>query len=122
MIELDYARRSERRAVDLPVDLMQKRWDDPLGHRVSDISPYGAWVQTSLPLAVGEQVVMSFTPPGAKQPWELFGCVKRQRRGKDSGMAVEFVGLSRAERWKLTRQLRGLPPAHSRRVHVCSRV
>jgi len=117
MIEHNYARRSDRRATDVPCDLVRRTWDQPVRHRVTEMSPHGVWIQTSFPLRVGEQVVLSFAPPRGRQPSEMtvFAQVTRsvrpcKREGKPvGGMALEFIDLTKTERRTLQRGLRGLP-------------
>ena len=116
MIELDYSRRSQRRYSELPMELIQAGWDEPLGHRIQDISAHGAWVRSSLTLPVGHELVVSFTTPATGRVWTLFAEVRRSHRGV--GFAVEFVNLSRGERWELTRELRGLTALEQCRSHV----
>lgn len=118
MIEHNYARRSDRRATDVPCDLVRRTWDQPVRHRVTEMSPHGVWIQTSFPLKPGEQVVLSFAPPRGKQLQELtvFAKVTRAVRARAytgpsyGGMALEFIDLSKRERRVLQRGLRGLPP------------
>ncbi len=117
MIEHNYARRSDRRATDVPCDLVRRTWDQPVRHRVTEMSPHGVWIQTSFPLRPGEQVVLSFAPPRGRRPQELtvFAKVTRAvrpstRRGPSyGGMALEFIDLTKTERRVLQRGLRGLP-------------
>jgi hypothetical protein len=112
MLELDYCRRAERRSVDLPCELVRSDCDEPLGHRLTDMSAYGAWVRTSLPMDIGDGLVLVVTMPDAGEVI-LFGeVVRRARRGMPQGMGVEFVGLSRHERARLLMSLRGLDQRH----------
>ncbi len=117
MIEFNYARRSDRRATDVPCELVRRTWDEPIRHQVTEMSPHGVWIQTSFPLAVGEQVVLSFTPPKRSHRHELtvFAQVIRSVRARESdgvrsgGMALQFVDLGKTERRTLQQSLRGLP-------------
>ena len=122
MIEFDYARRSQRRTIDLPCDLVGRDWDRPLCHRIVDLSPHGAWVRTALPLQPGEQVVVGFRPPKWERELSLFATVKRSvragRGGARNGMALEFLDLTRAERRLLQHSLKGLPTTEACRHHV----
>ena len=118
MIEHNYARRCDRRATDVPCELVRRTWDRPVRHRVTEMSPHGVWIQTTFPLRVGEQVVLSFAPPRGRQPRELtvFAEVTRavrpnKRAGMPlGGMALEFIDLSKPERRLLQRSLQALPP------------
>jgi hypothetical protein len=107
MLDLDYARRAQRHAVDLPCELVRADCDEPLGHRVTNLSGFGAWVRTSLPMRVRERLVIVLKPPDAGE-MVLFGEVIRRSRA-DQGMAIEFVGVSREERARLLGSLGGLP-------------
>ncbi len=119
MLELDYARRGERREVDVMCDVVARNWDEPLRYRATDMSPNGMWLQTSFPLDVGESMVVTFAAPNGAA-MQLFGRVVRSVRvhekngRRESGMGVELVGLSGGERRALRRGLKGLPSARRR--------
>ena len=83
MLEMHYARRAQRRSVELPVELMTRDWDEPVLHRMTDISPYGIWVKTSFPRAIGERIVVCFDAPHG-QELTVFAEVTRRvpRRGR----------------------------------------
>ncbi|MCA9621439.1 MAG: PilZ domain-containing protein [Myxococcales bacterium] len=113
MLELHYARRAQRRTVELPVELMTRDWDEPVLHRMTDISPYGVWVKTSFPRAIGERIVMSFMSPHGKELTvfaEVTRRIAKRARRRESGMGLEFVDLGQRDRVALHRALRGLPP------------
>jgi PilZ domain len=109
MLELQYARRSQRRSIDLPCELVERRWDEPVNHRVTDISQFGVWVRTSFPLPVEENVVLSFLLPGGDEEITVFARVSRVidhgRRG-ERGMALEYVDLTQSQRIELAKALR----------------
>jgi hypothetical protein len=117
MIEFNYARRTDRRATDVPCDLVRRTWDEPIRHTVTEMSPHGVWIKTSFPLHVGEHVVLSFSPPKRSKKEELtvFARVIRSVQARESdgvrrgGMALQFVDLSKTERRTLQQSLRGLP-------------
>ncbi|MBI4705983.1 MAG: PilZ domain-containing protein [Deltaproteobacteria bacterium] len=121
---LTHNRRAQRRAVDIPCELIARSCDEPINHRASDMTPHGVWVDTSFPLDEGAQVVVSFRPPRATVPGEmtLFARVARSIRPRHTGgfrpragMALEFVGVSVTDRKTLRAALRGLPAAPPKR-------
>ncbi len=121
MFELDYARRAERREVDVMCDVVARNWDEPVPYRASDLSPRGMWLDSTFPLEVGEiaHVTVRGTRPG-EAPLELFARVARCTRtlrplgeGR-SGMGLEFLGVAADERTELRRRLRGLAPSRRR--------
>ncbi len=127
MLELHYARRSKRRTVDLHCEVISVASDEPTCQRMTNISPYGAWVRTTFPLKIGERVVLSFKPP-RWQGGELtvFAEVTRSVRVRErdsslthkrghSGMGLEFIDLNGEQRRSMQRGLKGLVPAENRR-------
>ena len=120
MLELHYARRARRRAVDIPCELISREWDEPVLHRVTDISPYGVWVKTSFPRPVGERVVVSFVGPHGRE-LTLFGQVARRLKSRVGGrtrrgMGLEFVDITRGQRIALHWALREMPDQSKARV------
>jgi len=114
MLELDYARRSQRRAVELSCELIERTWDAPIRHEVKDISARGMWVRTSFPLPIGDHVVVSL--PGeiafGRGEMMVFARVTRAAHRRDRGrhgMALEFIDLSKTERRTLASWLRAQP-------------
>lgn len=111
MLELQYARRSQRRSIDMPCQLVERSWDEPVNHRVTDISLYGLWIRTSFPLPTGERVVVSFLAPGIDHEITVFARVARVlQHGKrgERGMGLEYVDLGRDQRIDLAKALRAL--------------
>ena len=117
MLEQNYARRAERRAVDITCEVVASQWDEPLMHRAQDLSPFGMWLRTGLPLEIGNEVVLCFKPPRGLDCEELnvFARVQRVERrhhsGDRSGMGLEFIDMTRAQRRVLQGCLRNLPAA-----------
>ena len=109
-------RQTLRRGVDMNVEVIASPWDAPRKHRILDLSDRGLRVASGTRLPVGEDVVVSFTPPG----WWIFGeltlfaKVKRQTErfgdGRPATMGMEFVDLPQGLRIELKRSLRGVPP------------
>ncbi len=124
MIELDYARRTERREVDILCDVVARNWDEPLRYRITDLSAHGLWIHTSFPLDPGETMVVSFRAPQHDAPMQFFGRVVRNVRvrehdgRRECGMGVELVGASGEERHELRRGLKGLPARRRRSSRV----
>ena len=115
MMDLGYARRAQRRPVDLGCQVIRRGWDEPAAHRLTDLSPYGGWIATAFPLARGEELVMCFEPPrwGGREI-QVFAEVTRRvvlaDRKRDPharcGMGVEFMDLGDHDRFELRRWLR----------------
>jgi PilZ domain len=103
--------RVARRAVDFACELVAAHWDRPVRARCTDVSPYGMWLETSLPVSAGDTVVISFTPPKRQREMMLFGTVCRSERSSDgSGVGVEFASMEWFEQKTLADCLRGMPP------------
>lgn len=118
------SRRGIRRGVRLDCELVSPREDEPLRFAMTDLSPFGMWVQTADPVRAGEQVVVCFEPrdvdpiPERDLPtWALgelmvFAEVARvatsRRRVNEPGvgMGLEFLDLTGSEREALDRWLR----------------
>ncbi|NLE49629.1 MAG: hypothetical protein GX614_14625 [Sandaracinaceae bacterium] len=113
---LGRARTSLRRGIQLPVRLGSDYWDGAIPFMARDLSSRGVFIETALPLELGEEVELRFTPPGFRYPVDLRGEVRRvafhRRAGEagESGMGVEFKYLSRELRELLELSLRGIPP------------
>jgi hypothetical protein len=122
MLELHYARRSRRRHVDIPCELVTRDWDEPIRQRLSDISPYGVWVKTSFPRPIGERLVLSFTAPHGR-PLTVFAevarAVKHRAGERKSGMGLEFVDITRGERIALHWALREM--TQGAKAHVAAK-
>lgn len=112
MLELNYARRGRRHSVDMLCELIRRDCDVPLNHRITDLSAYGAWIQTSFPMPVGSRIVLAFTPPGADELM-VFAEVTRVRdrssAHKKTGMGVAFSEMTQPERLQLLMALRRVP-------------
>lgn len=111
-------RRAVRRAVHVDCEVVSRFWDDSIPHLATNLTPDGVWIESSLPLEVGEDVVLTFRPPRWEQGREVtcFGTVRRvdlRRRTSDprsAGMGIEFLDIAEHDREDLARSLRGLPP------------
>lgn len=111
-------RRAVRRAVALECSALSDHWDEPVPHLLTDLSPFGAWLETTLLLQPGDELLLSFLPPRQTRVHELLVTAKvaraAMRRRRDdahlAGMGVHFEDLSPAEFARLAACLQGLPP------------
>ena len=118
VIEIDPdARRALRRALDLSCELMSVYWEEPVAHRASDVSPYGMWIDTLFPLHRGAELVVAFAVPRSGEQLVTLARVSRTTsHAPRTGMGLEFIEMSDAERVFLERNLRGIPPRLLRRA------
>ncbi|MDD9938326.1 MAG: PilZ domain-containing protein [Myxococcales bacterium] len=116
--ELPSRRRAPRRAVDLECEVRSSLWDGALPFQVRDLSPVGMWLDTSLPLDEGDEVLLSFRPPRwSEAEWPLIargavarvGLHRRRHDARPSGMGLSFKGLEPGELCRLEDVLIGLP-------------
>jgi len=67
-----------------------------------DLSLGGVFLDTTLPLPVGEKVVVQLIHPQTLAPFDLEGVIRRRvKEGAMRGAAVEFTGLTPARRGEL---------------------
>jgi len=57
-------RRALRRLVRMPCDVLADVFDDAVAHVMTDLSPFGAWIDTTYPLDPNAELLVSLTPPG----------------------------------------------------------
>jgi hypothetical protein len=108
-------RRALRRAVQLPCELVSRYVDQPLLYWATDLTPFGAWLETPIPMELGEQVVLCFSPGiwWAARELMLFAEVTRvatHRDVEERGMGLEFLDVTAHERRALDAWLRNRPP------------
>lgn len=114
-------RRDLRRSVNLAAEVVCDLWDEPIPHRVRDLSPGGLFIDTPYPLDVGAELVLELCPPGEPEPIYLFGRVRRvelRRRREEhpgAGMGIELLGTPERVEEALRDSLIGLPPPLPRR-------
>lgn len=119
---LEGGRKELRRGVRLECELVSDYWDELAPHRLVDLSPSGAFVQTMYPLETGEEVEVRFTPPRSRALYWLRARVVRSSLGRRCpifdvpGMGLEFLDLSQGDRHALASQLVGIPPRIPMRV------
>jgi hypothetical protein len=112
-------RHALRRAVDIECGVLSDTWQDVAPLCATDLSPFGMWLATDLPLPLGDALVVSFKPPR----WPSWGSpvvvlaevvrVGMPRRRGDSGpagMGLRFVDLDPEQAARMTNCLSGLPP------------
>ncbi|MCC6521655.1 MAG: PilZ domain-containing protein [Polyangiaceae bacterium] len=114
---LPHSRRSTRRSVDVPCDVVCTDSEEPMPLTATDLSAYGMWIPTSFPLRPGQRVVLSFRPPRWPRRRELTvfaevaRVVKSERRAQASqagGMGLAFSDLGREDRVALQHCLRAV--------------
>jgi hypothetical protein len=112
-------RRSLRRAIALECTLQCELWDDALTLPASNLSTDGVWIETPLALDLGDELIVSFTPPGLSAQQTVWATAKVVRvgsfRGEEDaaqspGMGLSFTYCSEPHRRLLARSLQGHPP------------
>lgn len=127
------ARRTVRRGIELGCELFSEEGGSRR-ERLLDLSQHGARISSQVPLRHGEEVVLSFVPPGAhddrisalcevvhitsgsgrvrRPPCAAHPARRREPSGGDGSqlLGVRFVDLSWPERRAMARRLRGVPP------------
>jgi PilZ domain len=123
-------RRSLRRSVELETEVKSDLWDGAITLLATDLSLHGIWLEADLPLGIGSELTISFTPPDCPQgiPFRAQGTVVRVsllRRRTDhghAGMGVAFHDLAPDQVQRLTRALHGMPPPVPRRKDPFDRI
>jgi hypothetical protein len=101
--------------VDIPCELVSRYVDEPLLYWATDLTCYGAWLETPYPMELGEKVVICFAPTvwWPSRELMLFAEVTRLRVGRtasERGMGVEFLDASPHELRALGSWLHRRPP------------
>jgi hypothetical protein len=118
-LEQSKSRRGElRRAVRVEADVVSDCWDGSVPFVATNLSPDGLWLDSDLPLDVGEEVLVSLRPPhwGHEEPLTALaqvarvGLFRRRRERRVSGMGLRFVDMEQLHAELLQHVLRGLPP------------
>jgi hypothetical protein len=109
-------RRSVRRATRTPCHAVGNLDFERLGDLALDLSPRGMLVACDAPVALGEEVIVSFVVPGADPLWldaeaEIARIVHGYRLG-DPGYCVglRFTYIERSAHNELLTRLAGRPP------------
>lgn len=108
-------RRTLRRSVDLHCQAVAEDGFRLVGHRLLDLSPEGALVQSLDDCDVGEPILLTFPAPGGSSWIDAEGRIARIIRGRryaDRGrcFAVRFDRMDGVSHAILTGALHGLPP------------
>lgn len=109
---------SLRRAVRLETDVLCDLWDTRVPLLATDLSDEGLWLQSQLPLEVGDEVLVSFRPPRWQSSVPVtalasvvrVGLFRRRPDAAASGMGLRFTEIDEAASAALSACLRGLPP------------
>ncbi len=101
--------------MELPCELVSRYVDEPLLYWATDLTPFGAWLETPFPMELGEQVVICVRPGVWWHARELmlFAEVTRVASGRElheRGMALAFLDASPHEERALAAWLRNRPP------------
>lgn len=110
-------RRAVRRSVELPCELVSPGLGSSR-EQMLDLSTRGACVTSRTPLALDDELLVSFTPPGLGTSLEAVARVAHLARPELAGsglvavdvVGLEFTGLAPSAARDLERALRGLPP------------
>jgi len=111
------ARRSPRRRWQGRCEVITASDDDPKKMQATDVSLDGVWLDTRLPLPVGQKVVLAFRPPGWSNDLNLFAQVRRATTGRPKrdrgrvGMGLSFMDLTPDQRSRLADALSLWPTA-----------
>jgi hypothetical protein len=106
-------RQSVRRSVALECHVHSAYWDGTVPFVARDLSPDGMWLACDFALEVGQEVLISFEPPGAGS--RAVQAVARIAHvsgleGQASGMGLAFTFMRSTDRALLARSLEGRPP------------
>ncbi len=99
------SRQSVRRAVEIGCELVTQSAVHV--ERVLDLSPTGARVRSRAATRRGQEVLLTFVPPGAPRRVSALGTIQHEQ---DGVLGVKFFSLERIDEETLGRHLRGLPP------------
>lgn len=108
-------RSSFRRYVRLDCQVVREHDFRLVGDLALDLSTRGMLVRARERILTGEEVVVTFKPPGSNVWFDAFGVVARVLHGRRPGdyglsFGVEFVGITPEEESFLFEHLRGLAP------------
>jgi hypothetical protein len=112
-------RRSLRRAVEVECAVRSELWEGELKLRAANLSTDGLWLETPLPLARGQELIVAFRPPlaeGHELVWASTEVVRAGVYGPSSdgsarpGIGVVIRYCSPEHEQLLARALRGCPP------------
>lgn len=99
------SRHAVRRAVEIGCEVVSQSAVHV--ERMIDLSPTGARVRSRAATRRGQEVLLTFVPPGAPRRVSALGTVQHEHGGV---LGVKFLSLDRIDEETLGRHLRGLPP------------
>lgn len=99
------SREAVRRAVEIGCELVTQSAVHV--ERMLDLSPQGARVRSRAATRRGQEVLLTFVPPGAPRRVSALGTIQHEQ---DGILGVKFFSLERIDADTLGRHLRGLPP------------
>ncbi len=105
---IPHDRRHLRRAVPIGCELFTERGGSRV-ESVVDLSPSGARVTSSATALRGDEVLLSFVPPGARDDRLSVVC-RVAHTGRAGALGLEFTALESWAKNVLTARLRGFPP------------
>lgn len=105
-------RRAFRRYVRVDCELVRVHDFVRVGDLALDMSTDGMLVRATRRVLTGEEVVVTFKPPGSNDWFDAMGIVSRVLHGRRPGdyglcVGISFLGLSDADRHRLFESLRG---------------
>lgn len=105
-------RRAFRRYVRVDCELVRVHDFVRVGDLALDMSTDGMLVRATRRVLTGEEVVVTFKPPGSNDWFDAMGIVSRVLHGRRPGdyglcVGISFLGLSSADRYRLFDSLRG---------------
>lgn len=109
------ARRVVRRGIEVGCELFSERGGSRR-ERLLDLSHQGARVSSDVPLMRGEEILLSFVPPGALDDRISTMCEVVHVTAGAPLVGVRFLDLSKPDRVAMARRLRGVPPPLPRHV------
>jgi hypothetical protein len=99
------SRRSIRRAVEIGCEVVTQ--SSVHVERMLDLSPRGARIRSRAETQRGQEILLTFVPPGAPRRVSALGTIQH---AQDGVLGVQFFSLERIDEDTLGRHLRGLPP------------
>lgn len=99
------SRRSVRRSVEIGCEVVTQSAVHV--ERMLDLSPTGARVRSRAETRRGQEILLTFVPPGAPRRVSALGTIQHEQAGV---LGVKFQSLERIDEETLARHLRGLPP------------
>jgi hypothetical protein len=108
-------RRTMRRALRVPCQVVRERDFRLVGERTLDVSTDGMLVASDVPVLTGEAVIVTFCEPRTGQWFDAEATVARVTHGRRAGehgrcIGLRFERVDAVARADLAVALRGVPP------------